>query len=359
MNITKKTLVSLIALSSVLAVAGTAQAQSEMTASKKASVSHGITQHQMANAKSRLPMLTDRSQIPGISSGGFESMAYGTGMHPFTTKRVALQFGGKGTPTNMKPYRRTGKLWMRFGASWFVCTASVIDEGVLVTAAHCVHSFGDEDSGFADEVLFEPALHGTSVTFGTWDALEWFVPPTYFDGTDVCTVSGIVCENDIAVVVMDTGPAPYAGMEIADVTEKNSYYKNSQGFTSFSGMNAAQITQLGYPVAHDAGLKMVRTDSLGYKATPSNVIIGSAQTGGSSGGPWIMNFGKSTSFGGTPATGDSSNRVTATTSWGYVDDAVKVQGASHFANNTAYPSGGPTNIASLLTTACTAYPAKC
>ena len=50
---------------------------------------------------------------------------------------------------------------------------------------------------------------------------------------------------------------------------------------------AAEITQLGYPSQNYDGLKMIRTDSLGYQDAPNNVIIGSAQTGGSSGGPWL------------------------------------------------------------------------
>ncbi len=366
MNVTKQTFVSLIALTGALAVSGVAAATETSNAAgtvisfTPSNPTH-ITQHQMDNAKSKMPMLTDRSQIPGYSDGAFDSMAYGTGGHPFTTKRVALQNGGKGLPTSMKPYRRTGKLYMDFGGSIFVCSASVIDKGILVTAAHCVHNFGMEGAGWADSIRFEPARHGASVTFGSWDAFTWTIPTVYYNGTDVClpTAPGVVCENDIAVVAMDTGPAPYTGMEIADVTEQNSFYKNNQGYTDFLGEKTAQLSALGYPVAHDSGLKMVRTDSVGLQAAPYNVIMGNAQTGGSSGGPWIQNLGKSTSFGGTPATGDASNKVSAVTSWGYTDDAIKIQGASRFANNTTFVPGGDSNIEAILNAICGSNPTKC
>lgn len=61
----------------------------------------------------------------------------------------------------------------------------------------------------------------------------------------------------------------------------------------FQGPRSAQIAKLGYPLAFDSGYPMIRTDSLGYWTTPSNVILGTDQTGGSSGAPWIVNLGKS------------------------------------------------------------------
>ena len=61
--------------------------------------------------------------------------------------------------------------------------------------------------------------------------------------------------------------------------------------------------------------------------SPNNVEYGSDARGGSSGGPWIQNFG-------TPSTGQSGgvnegvNRVVAVTSYGYNSVDPKVQGAS-------------------------------
>ena len=316
-----------------------------------------MTSADEANAKSRLPMLTDISQIPGFAR---RSEAYGTENHPFTTKG-AYSTAASGAPVFMKPWRSTGKLFMRFGSSTFVCSASVIEKGILVTAAHCVHDFGQGPSGFADSVSFQPARHGGSLRFGTWTATDWIIPTAYLNGSDVCspTAPGVVCQNDIAVVVLDTGPSPHNGKEIAQVVSRYSFYKKNQGYINFLGRKAAQITQLGYPVAFDQGLKMIRTDSLGYRASPNNVIIGSDQTGGSSGGPWLMNFGSNPSSTSSAPSFTSSNRVVATTSWGFTSSVFKVQGASRFNNNSAFPAPGATNIESLLNTACSLYPSKC
>jgi V8-like Glu-specific endopeptidase len=316
-----------------------------------------MTADDRANAKSRLPMLTDLSQVPGM--GDIASQGYGTGNHPFTTKG-AYANAVSGNPTNTAPFRSTGKLWMRFGSSWFVCTASVIDKGVLVTAAHCVWNYG---GSAANQVEFEPARHGTTapydLRYGVWTAATWTVPSVYANGTDTCTVAGIVCANDIAVVRLNTGPSPHTGKHIAEVVGRYSYYTNNQGYIGFLGKTATQITQLGYPVAFDSGYKMIRTDSLGYQEAPFNVIIGSDQTGGSSGGPWMQNFGVDPVSASSTPSFNARNRVVATTSWGYVSSSIKLQGASRFANNPAFPAPGDTNIKALISAVCGPFPANC
>ena len=279
--------------------------------------------------------------------------AFGRENHPFTTKRASAHEDIN--PVDLAPWRATGKLFMKFGDDTFVCTASVIDRGLLVTAAHCVHNFGEEADGFADKVTFEPARHEDDRPFGTWTAAEWWVPKVYFDGTDVCTpeAPGIVCENDIAVVVLEQR----AGEFIGDLTGTYGFKDGSYGYAEFLNEKAAQITQLGYPSKNFDGDKMIRTDSLGYQDNPFNVIIGSNQTGGSSGGPWIQNFGVDTSHTGTPPTDNESNQVVATTSWGFVADVFKIQGGSRFSKNTTYTE--KSNIQSLVDDACAANPGVC
>lgn len=353
---------TMIFLLSLLLTAGLAVAGDESVVSTVPQVGPGPTVAEMASAQSRLPMLTDPSQIPlpvGAQAGDVGPMAFGTEDHPFTTKMASVTRNNR-TPINQHPFNKTGKLWMRFGGSWFVCTASLIKPGVLVTAAHCVYEYGTgTQDGWADEVFFEPARFGSAsgvynLPFGTWAAVEYFIPSVYYNGTDICTVSGIVCENDIAVVVLEQS----GGLNLSNFVGGNyAYYRNSNPYTSFGGMTAAQITQLGYPVAFESGYKMIRTDSLGYQATPNNVIIGSAQTGGSSGGPWIMNYGSTPSTTTSTPSYDHNNRVVAVTSWGYVSDTLKVQGASRFDTNTSFTTQA--NIDALLNFACLSYPGNC
>jgi hypothetical protein len=98
---------------------------------------------------------------------------------------------------------------------------------------------------------------------------------------------------------------------------------------------------------------MERTDSQGFTYVPfsSNTIIGSLQTGGSSGGPWVANFGSPPALSGISfGTYANHNVVVGVTSWGYIDTTVKQQGASPFLSG---------NIASLVNSACTTTPAAC
>jgi hypothetical protein len=128
------------------------------------------------------------------------------------------------------------------------------------------------------------------------------------------------------------------------------YGWNGWGFTPSS---LAQISQLGYPVSHDYGLLMQRTDSQGSvsSAYSNNTIWGSRQTGGSSGGPEVANLGAAAVLNGTTyGTNPGYNRVVGVTSWGYTDSTVKQQGASPFTSN---------NIVQLVNAACAAYPANC
>ena len=79
---------------------------------------------------------------------------------------------------------------------------------------------------------------------------------------------------------------------------------------------------------------MERTDSADVYYTSGNLrgqYWGSAQTGGSSGGPEIVNFGTHPvhNSGSSPGAWFGQN-VIGVTSWGYTDINIKVQGASWF-----------------------------
>ena len=273
--------------------------------------------------------------------------------HPFTTKNASAD--GETNPVDRFPWRAAGKLFMKFGQSTFVCTASVIGKNLLVTAAHCVHNFGGREGGFAELVTFEPARHGGTRPFGTWVGKEWWIPKVYFEGTDQCSVNapGVVCENDIAIIVLERSNNEFVG----DRTGMFGFKADGYGYGNIFGKRAAQITQLGYPSENYDGLRMIRTDSLGYQDTPNNVVIGSAQTGGSSGGPWLQNFGMKTSYTGTQPLADDDNQIVATTSWGFTSDRFMVQGASRFGMNTTYTA--KSNIQSLVDSACGANPGFC
>src|SRR5262249_47968073 len=75
--------------------------------------------------------------VPAASAGQITPQEYGTNNHPFDTARADLNSGGA-TPTNTTfPYRAAGKLFFNIGSDTYICSASLIKRGVVVTAGHC------------------------------------------------------------------------------------------------------------------------------------------------------------------------------------------------------------------------------
>ncbi len=273
--------------------------------------------------------------------GGVSPQEFGTSGQPFTTNRTNAS--GDNT-TFYYPYRAAGKLFFNIGSSTFVCSASLIKPGVVVTAAHCVANFGQQQ--FYSNWQFVPAYNNGSAPYGVWSSSTAAVLTSYYNGTDPCAQSGVVCQDDVAVIVLRQQSGIFAGNR----TGWHGYGWNGYGF---NGSSQALIDQLGYPVALDNGVLQQRNDSQGFKSASfsNNTIIGSLMTGGSSGGPWDVNLGiqpvlNGTSFGSAA----QRNTVVGVTSWGYVNTAVKQQGASSFTSG---------NIVPLVNFACGTTPYPC
>ncbi len=276
-----------------------------------------------------------------------QPMEFGTANHPFTTSRVNLE----GNPLSQTyPYRAAGKLFFKNGAASYVCSAALVKPGVIVTAAHCVTAYG---GNWYSDWTFVPAYSDGVAPYGKWKAKVAIVMSSYKYGYDNCAVPGVVCENDVATLTL----APQGGMLMpgtnyaGTMTGWLGYGYDGYGFTADGN---TQFTQLGYPVSHDAGGLMQRTESLAYidPSLANNSIWGSRQTGGSSGGPEVINLGSPSTLSGGVSYGSAStfNVVMGVTSWGYTDQAVKVQGASPFMYS---------NIGQLVPAACYYEPAGC
>ena len=279
---------------------------------------------------------------PDVSDEG-EPRDFGTNNHPFTTVRADLfSVNTNGT----YPYRVAGILTFCVGCTNGnnnkYCTASTIKKGVIVAAAHCVANFGK--STFYSNWKFYPAYRNGVAPYGVFTTKNVFIKTAYFNGTDPCAQSGVICEDDVAVLVLNS--------DIGNTIGWLGYWYGG-GFTSNS---LEEITQLGYPSGLDSGKYMERNDSQGFISSglSNNTIVGSNMNGGSSGGPWVANFGLPSALTGeTNGSFPQQNVIIGVTSWGYTAIADKEQGASPFTSN---------NIQSLLfgsPGACTNYPGNC
>jgi hypothetical protein len=231
------------------------------------------------------------------------------------------------------------------------CSAALIKRGLVVTAAHCVAKFGRGQA--FDAIRFVPAYLRGVAPFGTWRAKQVLVPEAYLDGSDSCFAkdAGVICESDMAVITLSAKPGSACADDYAG--DHAGWYRIGWDGYGFTDENQALISQFGYPLSHDNGQMMQRTDSQGYTSylRANNTVIGSGQTNGASGGPLLVNFGRVAVLNGTYRGKDAApNTVVGVTSWGYSDSAIKQMGASPFLS---------TNIKVLVDAACAATPSAC
>jgi V8-like Glu-specific endopeptidase len=258
---------------------------------------------------------------PATVEDGVIAQGSGSNNHPFTTSRADLY--GLNTNT-VYPYSPAGKLFFKMDNSTVYCSASLIKPGIVVTAAHCVADYGKKQyySGWQ----FIPAYRDGAAPFGTWTVAAGgaWVKTAYYDGTDGCAVSsGIVCPDDVAVLILSPQKGAYPGT----ATGWYGFGWNGLGFT---GTGLTQVTQLGYADGLDNGLYMERNDSYGFVSASdsNNTIIGSNMNAGSTGGPWVVNFGlPPTLTGETNGSPAGPNVVVGVMSWDYTSTAPKEVGA--------------------------------
>jgi V8-like Glu-specific endopeptidase len=285
---------------------------------------------------------------PDEPDDGAAQAEFGTSNLPFSTSRADLE----GLRINEEqPYSPAGKLFFVDGGRSFTCSGSMIDKGLLLTAAHCVTEFGDKR--FFSDWSFAPGYRNGIAPFDEWGARRVYVMTTYFDGTDLChsQARGVVCENDVAVIVIESkqnaaGVAEFAG-------DRTGWYGVGWNQTGFTSSGVSQITQLGYPGCLDDAAFMQRNDSL-TNISPEftgNSVFGSLMCGGSSGGPILINFGVRPNLTGTVAGSfPTPNVVIGVTSWGSTNNLVKRMGSSPFREG---------NIFRLITKACEDFPDAC
>jgi len=285
------------------------------------------------------------SSMMSSSAGTIAPMNYGDDYEwPFTTSRVELN--GKLVNSKMYPYRASGLLIVSFAdGTAGACSATLIARGVLITAAHCVAQLG---AGFYNaNWTFYPGFFNGKAPYGGAYAVAIGALSSYLDGTDSCTNGGISCLNDVAVIVLSNKKGKYIGA-------KTGWLGVGIDGWGFNNAGDTQITQLGYPVGIDYGIQMQRNDALAeiWDGTFSfNTLMGTQMNEGSSGGPWVTNFGVPGYPNGVfPGNNPSPDVITGVTSWGYANSPVLVAGSSPLTSG---------NIGYLLSLACSSFPAAC
>ena len=210
------------------------------------------------------------------------------------------------------PYRTVGKLFFRQpGEGDKVCSASVIKARLILTAGHCVHRGSGGGNGFFTDFLFIPAFRDGMDPYGSWSGVWVWTTSAWMTGGGEFPNAA-----DYALIELEDKQ----GQRIADVV----------GFLGFQIRNLIpnHAHLLGYPVNLDGGMKMHQVTAGSFQpASPNAAEYGSDMRDGSSGGPWVQNFGKEAA-GQTGNQNDGANRVIGVTSYGRIGRKFKVQGSS-------------------------------
>jgi V8-like Glu-specific endopeptidase len=260
--------------------------------------------------------------------------ATGTGGIHFTSTRTYPRQQDRTYPSSA-----VGKLFFKDSAgNAYICSGSMIRPGVVLTAGHCVHKGSGGSAGFYNSFTFVPGYSRVGLTetrpFGTWSNWE-YVTTTSSWATGGGSVPNV---GDWALLVFNPDGA---GRRIGDYTG----YLGIQ----YPAMIGRHLTVLGYPANLDSGTQMHRVDSMVNNGGSNNGLWGSDMTGGSSGGPVILNFRQDYAGLSGSTQDNGANRATSVVSWGYTAPGPQVQGGSQF-NAT---------FANMFNQTCSAYGWAC
>lgn len=231
----------------------------------------------------------------------------------FTTSRVFPD-----AATTAYPYITAGRLFYsnpRTGRT-FVCSASVLRPRVVVTAGHCVYHAGptsDDPSTnkyFYANWQFVPAYNNGAAPVGAWN-WQWVIVSGYWAGGGGTVPNA----QDIAMFEMRDDSL---GRKISQFTGYLGYQTG--------GLSPNHLTIIGYPCNIDNCAKMQNTTAGSFANGGNNTVVyGSAQRGGTSGGPWVQDFGVAGV--GSPA-GTALNYLKSVSSYGPVATEPKYLGGS-------------------------------
>jgi V8-like Glu-specific endopeptidase len=191
---------------------------------------------------------------------------------------AALEFSSSRlVPTDARvvyPYSTVGKLFFDVpGSGSGYCSASVINRRVVLTAGHCVHTPG---KGWHKNFSFVPAFFKGNAPFGTWRAEKIWATGEWINGGN-----RYPNKADFGVLVMRDN---MDGEGVGEVTGWLGWKTRS--------LSPNHLHILGYPSNLDQGNQLHQVTSSSFDCCfATTAIYGADMRQGSSGGPWVQNFG--------------------------------------------------------------------
>jgi V8-like Glu-specific endopeptidase len=201
----------------------------------------------------------------------------GRGVRPDSGSVGSPWTGGSGLP----PATTTGKVFFttRNDKNW-VCSGSTVNSNgkdSVITAGHCVYgSLGGEVPGetWHANWVFVPDYSNGSAPYGMWTAKELWAPTSYVDNQDE--------GDDMGGAVINTNSY---GQHIVNVV-------GGQGI-AWNWPSTESVYDFGYPAAapfNGATLQYCNGSEFNWADVSDTSGLACNFTGGSSGGPWLMEF---------------------------------------------------------------------
>ncbi|GAB4544853.1 MAG: hypothetical protein Fur0020_14070 [Thermodesulfovibrionia bacterium] len=177
-----------------------------------------------------------------------------------------------GTTSSVYPYMAIGKVFFTKSGVNYVCSGSSIGGRAVLTAGHCV---SDGAGHWHTNWKFAPSYRNGTTPYGLWSAFALITFTAWHTQGNFCRDVGFAAVSDIG------------GLKLS---QKVGYL----GF-AWNQSRTQHFNVFGYPAASPYnGQRMVETQA-SYNRTdtscsPGTTGIGWNQAGGSSGGPWILQF---------------------------------------------------------------------
>lgn len=237
------------------------------------------------------------------------------------------------------PWRRAGRFsFVTAGGDTLFCSASLISSSIMLTAGHCVHQGGSlfgrpKEQGWITAGTYTPAFRNGNAPFGSATGNHFLTTSGWYD-------DGQIDQGyDVALVVLNKRAGTTS--EIGADT----------GWFGFCHTNCLQpynhLSQLGFPANYYQGSQMTQSEHL-ERSNTRDLLLGTGMRGGSSGGPHVANLGDIVDASYDQGEFTARNWVFAVTSWGYVGEGPKLQGAS-----TLSGPGNVNKFKDLFNAACT------